>query len=235
MNNNDTHVLIQDSIKASINKNWPEAVTLNEKILESIPDDIPTLNRLGMAYSMTKDHKKATVVFEKVLTLDPHNQIAKNNLLRLKTHKTTGLANPYLQTVSFIEEPGKSKVIPLVSPGEPRVFSKLSIGEPVELTPCKHKVKISNLDGDFIGYLPDNISFRLLELIKAGYKYKSVLKSVNQKQPFVFIQEIHTSKRMKGAPSFPLDDNEFLPSLSAGESSETPPLEIYDPMISTEE
>lgn len=233
MNNDNSHDLQQNAIKAAIAKNWSEAISLNEQVLVLTPDDIPTLNRLGIAHSMAKKNKQAIENFNKVLSIDPHNHIAKNNLLRLKANKKQGLANPYLQTVSFIEEPGKSKVVPLVSQGEPRLFSSLNIGEPVELSASKHKVKVCK-DGTFIGYLPDNISHRLLKLLTAGYKYKTVMKSVNPKAPQVFIQEIHTSKKLHGIPSFPLDDKEHLPSLSAGESSETPPLELYDPLIGDE-
>lgn len=234
MNNDSTHDLQQEAIKATVNKNWNEAISLNEKILETLPDDIPTLNRLGIAYSMIGENKTATKHFQNVLEIDPHNQIAKNNLYRLKNNKETGLANPYLQTVSFIEEPGKSKVVPLVSQGEPKIFSKLNIGEPVELYPSKHKVKVCSEKKEFVGYLPDNLSHRLLELMKAGYKYKTVMKSINPKSPHVFIQETHASKKLKGVPSFPLDDKDHLPSLSAGESSEIPPLEIYDPLVGDE-
>ncbi len=233
MNNDNSHDLQQNAIKATIAKNWHEAISLNQEILELLPDDIPTLNRLGIALTMAKQNKKAIENFKKVLTIDPHNHIAKNNLTRLKSNKKQGLANPYLQTVSFIEEPGKSKVVPLVSQGEPKVFSLLNIGEPVELTTSKHKVKVIK-DKVFIGYLPDNISHRLLKLISSGYKYKTVMKSVNPKNPQVFVQEIHTSKRLHGIPSFPLDEKEHLPSLSAGESSESPPLELYDPMVGDE-
>lgn len=233
MNNDNSHDLQQNAIKAAISKNWNEAISLNEKVLEITPDDIPTLNRLGIALTMAKQNKKAIESFKKVLSIDPHNHIAKNNLERLKTNKKQGLANPYLQTVSFIEEPGKSKVIPLVSQGEPKIFSSLNIGEPIELAASKHKVKVIK-NKIFIGYLPDNISVRLLKLISSGYKYRSVMKSVNPKNPQVFIQEIHTSKRLHGVPSFPLDEKERLPSLSAGESSETPPLELYDPLIGDE-
>ena len=233
MNNDNSHDLQQNAIKAAIAKNWHEAISLNQEILELLPDDIPTLNRLGIALTMAKQNKKAIENFKKVLTIDPHNHIAKNNLTRLKSNKKQGLANPYLQTVSFIEEPGKSKVVPLVSQGEPKVFSLLNIGEPVELTTSKHKVKVIK-DKVFIGYLPDNISHRLLKLISSGYKYKTVMKSVNPKNPQVFVQEIHTSKRLHGIPSFPLDEKEHLPSLSAGESSESPPLELYDPMVGDE-
>jgi len=233
MNNDNSHDLQQNAIKAAIAKNWHEAISLNQEILELLPDDIPTLNRLGIALTMAKQNKKAIENFKKVLTIDPHNHIAKNNLTRLKSNKKQGLANPYLQTVSFIEEPGKSKVVPLVSQGEPKVFSLLNIGEPVELTTSKHKVKVIK-DKVFIGYLPDNISHRLLKLISSGYKYKTVMKSVNPKNPQVFVQEVHTSKRLHGIPSFPLDEKEHLPSLSAGESSESPPLELYDPMVGDE-
>lgn len=233
MNNDNVNDLQQEAIKTAIAKKWNEAIAINEKILELIPDDIPSLNRLGIAYSMNGESKKATTSFQKVLEIDPHNHIAKNNLVRLKANKKQGLANPYLQTVSFIEEPGMSKVVPLVSPGEPKLFSSLNIGEPVELTTSKHKVKVVR-NKDFIGYLPDNISNRLLKLLTAGYKYKTIMKSVNHKNPQVFILETKSSKKLKGVPSFPLDEKEHLPSLSAGESSEIPPLEIFDPLIGEE-
>lgn len=235
MNNDSTHDLQQEAIKAALSKNWNEAIALNEKILVTLPEDIPTLNRIGISFSMIGENKTATRHFERVLEIDPRNPIAKNNLYRLKTNKETGLANPYLQTVSFIEEPGKSKVIPLVSQGEPKIFSRLNIGEPVELTASKHKVKVSSTKDEFVGYLPDNISHRLLELIKAGYKYKTIMKSINPKAPLVFIQETYASKKLKGIPSFPLDEKDHLPSLSAGESSEIPPLEIYDPLMGSDE
>ena len=234
MNNDSTHDIEQEAIKASVSKNWNEAISLNEKILEVYPEDISTLNRLGIAFSMIGKSKKAEDNFKKVTTIDPHNQIAKNNLSRLKANKTTGLLNPFSQTVSFIEEPGKSKVVPLVNQAEPKIFSSLNIGEPVELGHCKHKVKVVDQNDVFVGYLPDNISHRLLQLMRAGYKYKTVMKSVNFKTPQVFISETHASKRLKGIPSFPLGENEMLPSLSAGESSELPPLEIYDPLMGEE-
>lgn len=234
MNNDSTHDLEQQAIKFAISKNWKEAVATNEKILESNPSDISTLNRLGIAYSMLGKNRKAAEKFNQVIEIDHQNQIAKNNLIRLKVNKSAGLINPNTQTASFIEEPGKSKVVPLVSQAEPKIFSSLFIGEPVTLGHCKHKVKITSSGNAFVGYLPDNISHRLLQLIRAGYKYKAVIKSVNPKFPQVFIQETHASKRLRGEPSFPLDENELLPSLSAGESSELPPLEIYDPLIEEE-
>lgn len=235
MNNTEMQNLTQNAIKAVVNKNWKEAIDINNQILETVPDDIPSLNRLGIAYSMSGNQTKSTKAFEKVLKISPTNSIAKNNLNRLKNNKTDGLANPYINNVSFIEEPGKSKVVALTSQAEPKIFSILNIGEPVVITPCKHKIKVTSANDQFIGYLPDIISHRLLQLIKGGYKYKTLMKSVNPKSPQVFIQETHSAKKFKGLPSFPLEDGEMLPNLSAGESSEIPPLEIFDPAIGLEE
>jgi len=234
-NSDDIQNLTQNAIKAAVTKKWQEAVETNEKILELSSNDIPTLNRLGIAYSMIGKQSKASSSFKKVLELDPKNQIAKNNLTRLRVVKDQGLINSQVTNIFFVEEPGKSKVIPLVSIGEPTVLSSLNIGEPVEITPNKHKIKVCSQKQQFIGYLPDNISHRLLQLFKGGYKYRGFMKSINPKAPFVFIQETYSSKKLKGLLSFPLDDNEMLPNLSAGESSETPPLEIYDPEMGSEE
>lgn len=235
MQNELTHDLNQEAIKAAVASDWPKAIELNEKIIADNPEDVPALNRLGIALAMTGKKTLATKSFQKALELDKNNLIAKNNLSRLKASQAGVLINPSLQTtVSFIEEPGISKVIPLVSQGEPKIFSSLTIGEPVNLVANKYKIKVvSSLNG-FIGYLPDNIARRLIELIKAGYKYKVIMKSVNPKGPSIFAQEIHASKKLKGAPSFPLDDLDHLPSLSAGDSSETPPLEIFDPLVGEE-
>lgn len=235
MQNEKTQDLHQEAIKAAISNNWPRAIELNNQILVDAPEDIPTLNRLGISLSMSNKNKDSVKTFERVLEIDPHNHIAKNNLARLRIAKKGGSANPFMmKSFSFIEEPGKSKVIPLVSQGEPLIFSALNIGEEVEISSSKHKIKVITKDNKFIGYLPDNISKRLTELVDAGYKYRCIMKSVNPKSPWVFIQETHSSKRLKGAPSFPLDEIDRLPSLSAGDSSETPPLEIFDPMMGDE-
>lgn len=235
MQNELTRDLNQDAIKAAVSSDWQKAVEINLEILTHDPSHLASLNRLGIAYSMLNKKTKAMESFQKAIALDKNNPIAKNNLQRLKSIKANEINKHPLQTsVSFIEEPGKSKVIPLTSPGEPRVFSNLAIGETVNLTANKYKIKITNDSKQFIGYLPDNIARRLISLIKAGYKYKTIIKSVNPKSPSIFIQETHASKKLKGVPSFPLDDLDHLPSLSAGDSSETPRLEIFDPMVNEE-
>ncbi len=235
MQNELTRDLNQEAIKSAVANDWEKAKEINELILQETPEDIIALNRLGISLAMLNKKPAAMKIFQKALEIDKNNLIAKNNLSRLKINKDTTIINPSLQTtVSFIEEPGKSKVIPLVSQGEPKVFSGLTIGETVNLSASKYKIKVVSASKQFIGYLPDNISRRLIDLIGGGYKYRVIMKSVNPKNPSIFAQEIHASKKLRGAPSFPLDDSDHLPSLSAGDSSETPPLEIFDPLVEEE-
>ena len=231
MQNEFSRDLNQEAIKAAVANEWQKAIELNQEILKESPDNVAAHNRLGIAYTVLGKKTAATKAFQAALSFDKNNPIAKNNLARLKNSKVSTLNRSLQTSVSFIEEPGKSKVIPLVSPGEPKVFSNLIIGETITVVPGKYKIKItSSSSKDFIGYLPDNISHRLIQLIKSGYKYRAIMKSVNPKNPSIFIQETHASKRLKGTPSFPLDDTEHLPNLSAGDFSGTPPLEIYDPL-----
>lgn len=233
MNNNDIQNLSQIAIKSAITKDWDKAIETNQKILEISPNDIPTLNRLGIAYSMSNNNKLAIETFNTVVKLDPKNNIAKNNLSRLKISKSTPLFNPDIKNISFIEEPGQSKIIPLVNGGEPKVISTINIGDPVEIIALKYKIKVLSKDKQFIGYIPDIISHRLIQLIKLGNKYKAVVKSTNPKNLQVFVSETYSSKRLKGLPSFPLDENEQLPNLSAGEVPSTP-LEIFDSSLGSD-
>jgi tetratricopeptide (TPR) repeat protein len=233
MENPDSNTKHQEAIKAALSKNWDLAIEINQAILQEDPTDTPALNRLGICFSMVGRSREAKASFNKVLEISPKNQIAKNNLNRLKNNHDTGLLN--FQTVSFIEEPGVSKIFALVNPGEPAVLCSINIGDEVVLHICRRKIRVLTQDKQHIGYLPDLISHRLIEFINAGYKYKAVVKSTNLKIPQILIQETFASKKLKGLASFPLDDNDMLPNLSAGDSSETPPIQMFDPDIPSED
>jgi tetratricopeptide (TPR) repeat protein len=57
-----------------------DAIAINSRILERIPDDIVALNRLGRAYEALGLFDPASDAFGKVLALDPHNPIAERRL-----------------------------------------------------------------------------------------------------------------------------------------------------------
>ena len=223
--------LERQAIQKALTSNWQEAIDLNIEILDQEPDYIPSLNRLAIAYLKTQEIEKSRKYFEKVIKLDPYNSIAKNNLKRITSSKTSAtlLADSPISnhTFSFIEEPGKSKMIPLTNIGEPQVVNTIYTGLEVNLIISGRKIKAETQNHKYIGSLPDDISNHLIRFIKAGCKYKSLIRSADINRVEIFVQEIKSSKKMKGIPSFSnghsLDDIE----ISSGNTNQ-PPLEIYD-------
>ncbi len=225
------------AITASLQARWPDAINANLDILEGSPRDTSALNRLGIAYLKTKQPGNAKKVFLKVLSLDPFNSIAKTNLKKSspkfsKDYDNTSILSNH--TFSFIEEPGKSKVIPLANLGEPNVVATLYTGLEVELKIAARKVKVATVGEKYIGSLPDDISIHLIRLIKSGYKYQTLIKLADTISVQVYIKEIKNSKKLKGIPSFTYSQNLDDLDISSGNGPSQPPLEIYDPVVESE-
>lgn len=225
------------AITATLQARWDDAINANLEILAGSPHDTAALNRLGIAYLKTKQPGNARKSFQKVLTLDPFNSIAKTNLKKAspkfsKDYDNTSVLSNH--TFSFIEEPGKSKVIPLANLGEPNTIATLYTGLEVELKIAGRKIKVATMKDKYIGSLPDDISIHLIRLIKAGYKYQTLIKSADTTNVQVYIKEIKNSKRLKGIPSFTFTQNLDDLDISSGNGPSQPPLEIYDPVIESE-
>jgi len=224
------------AITAALQARWDDAIKANEEILSLSPNDTSALNRLGIAYLKTKQPGNAKKSFQKVLELDPFNTIAKTNLKKSSPKfskdydNTTLLSN---HTFSFIEEPGKSKVISLANLGEPHTIATLYTGLETELKIAARKVKVV-LNDNYIGSLPDDISIHLIRLIKAGYKYQTLVKSADTDSVQVYIKEVKNSKKLKGTPSFTFNSSLDDLEISSGGSISQPPLEIYDPVVESE-
>lgn len=224
------------AIIATLQGRWEDAIGANLEILVSSPHDTAALNRLGIAYLKTKQAGSAKKTFQKVLSLDPFNSIAKTNLKKVSPKFSDDYDNTSLlsnHTFSFIEEPGKSKVIPLANLGEPNIIATLFTGLEIDLKIAARKVKITTKD-KYIGSLPDDISIHLIRLIKAGYKYQTLIKSADTASVQVYIKEIKNSKKLKGVPSFTFTQNLDDLDISSGNGPTQPPLEIYDPVIDPE-
>lgn len=225
------------AITATLRGRWEDAINANLEILVNSPHDTAALNRLGVAYLKTKQTGSAKKAFQKALSLDPFNSIAKTNLKKASPKFSNDYNNPSLlsnHTFSFIEEPGKSKVIPLANLGEPNIIATLFTGLEVELKIAARKVKIATTKEKYIGSLPDDISIHLIRLIKAGYKYQTLIKSADTASVQVYIKEIKNSKRLKGVPSFTFTQNLDDLDISSGNGPTQPPLEIYDPVVEPE-
>lgn len=226
----------RQAIQASLQGKWEEAIDLNKQIIQINPENTSALNRLGIAYLKTKQLQNAKRAFLKVLDIDQFNTIARSNLKKatpkyLKEYeKTTPLSN---HTFSFIEESGKSKVIPLTNIGERQIVANLYTGLEVNLKTAARKVKVVTTNDQYVGSLPDDISIHLFKLIKAGNKYQALIKSADTGNIQVFVKEVKRAKRVAGVPSFTITNLDDLET-SSGNQPTQPPLEIYDPIEETQ-
>lgn len=221
----------RQAIAAALKGNWEEAINLNQQLISSNSENTSALNRLGIAYLKTNQVQNAKKAFLKVLEIDPFNAIAKTNLKKaspkfLKLQQTSTISN---HTFSFIEESGKSKVIPLSNIGEPHVVANLFTGLEVDLKIAARKVKVVLKNGQYIGSLPDDISIHLIKLIRSGNKYLALIKSADTNFIQVFIKELKRSKRTANIPSFTTADLDDLETSTNAQPNQ-PPLEIYDPV-----
>lgn len=199
------------AIQYALNSNWLAASSINQKLLEQNPNDIDTLNRLGFALIKLGKFRQAKEVYKKVIVIDKTNPIALKNLKKIDNiskQKISSLSNsngaPYNFQIDdlFIEEAGKTKTIDLKNIADRNTLSLLQAGDKIKIVIKRSKIFIQNVDGKYVGMLPDNISARLVSFIKGGNEYHGCIKSVSETQVTIFIKEVKRSSRFKNQPSF---------------------------------
>lgn len=200
--------LTQVAISAALSCDWEQALKINQKIIESDPKNVDALNRLARAHFELGNLKKSKKFYQEALKNDPYNQISQKFLKRIETFskrgaKTINHNSPsQIDSNSFIEEPGKTKLVALLKVAEPHKLSLLSPGEPVKLVTKNRSVVITDQQGSYLGVLPDDLSHHLLRLIKGGNKYQALIKTLKTNGLSVLIRELFRSSRFKNQPSF---------------------------------
>ena len=200
------------AIKYALNRNWKMAIEENLNILKHTPDDIDALNRLAKAYMESGMVKRACQTANKVIKIDPNNTIAQKCLLKWKMIHEGEIdpdTDPKLTTESFLEDPGKTKIVSLINPGDKNSINKLDSGDVVYILTHSHKVSVVNSDRKYIGRLPDDLSLKIRALTKLGFEYLTLVKSVSDREVAVFIREIKKPKD-NDTISFPIDKFDYI-------------------------
>ncbi len=203
--------LAQKAVSAALSGDWKEAVRLNNLILSQNSKDIDALNRLARACAELGHFKKAKTVSLKVLKLDPSNKIATASTLKWSQLKgeSVSLSVPS-SAETFLEEPGKTKLVDLLHPGPAEVLAKLDAGDVVKLAPHAHRVNVVTLDEKYIGRLPDDLSARLRRLLKLGKEYKVLIKSIDKNNIKIFIRETTKGEAAPDIPSFSAEKIDYV-------------------------
>lgn len=193
--------LRQKAIEAAKNRDWEEAVAINSQIIETNSSDTGALTRLGVAYMQTDEKNQAKQMFQQVLTLDPSNNLAKKHLQKLKTNQVSTL--PSFSRNYFIEEPGKTKTVELCRLAGKNILDTLSVGQQCSLKQKSRYISVE-VDGQNIGALPEDLSFRLSKLINSGNTYSCTIRSCSNNTCFVYLKETHRSPENVDIHSFPI-------------------------------
>jgi len=206
-----TKDLAQQAIQSALSGNWKEAILINKNILSDSPDDVDALNRLARAFAETGDVDSAKKQAQKVLKLDPFNTIAEKSLNKWKTLKKGETIKSNSATANvFLEEPGKTKIIPLMHLGDQKIIAKLDAGDEVILGTHGHRVSVLTTDNCYIGRLPDDLSIHLKKLISIGNSYKAYIRNCDEKNVRVLLREEKKVKEMADIPSFSSEKIEYI-------------------------
>lgn len=209
--------LNDQAIDAALNSNWEQALKINKKIIKTDPQNVDALNRQARAYLELGKSNLAKKYYSEVLKFDPYNPIAQKNLKIIKSFKANGangytpLHNGYekLSPSLFLQEPGKTKIVSLLKVAEPQKLSQAFCGMKVMMVVKNRGITIVDINGDYLGVLPDDINHLMLRLLKGGNKYGLFIKSIRVNGLSVLIKETFRSKRFKNQPSF-LDNSDSI-------------------------
>jgi hypothetical protein len=190
----------RQAIQAAKTGDWQAAVDHNQQLLNQYPDDTNALNRLGIAYVQIKDISKAKKAFQKSLEFDRANMIARKHLDKLLNNQEVGA--PAFIKQQFIEEPGKTKTVELHRLASKQVLAPFKVGDSCQLK-LKNRYISVNINGVYIGALPEDVSFRLARLIESGNEYDCFVRSCDGKSCFVFLKEVKQSPENVNLQSFP--------------------------------
>lgn len=203
--------MAQDAIRAALECKWELALQLNNVLLETNPQDLCALNRLARAHMELGDIDQASDIYKRVLDHDQYNVVAVKNLKRLSQVKQVRQGKSYTQVrntndmiLNFIEEPGKTKIVQIIKPASPEVLFSLRVGDRVELIVKSKGVQIQSVHGTYVGRLPDDLAYNLIQLLSYGNTYDAYLKHVMHNDVSIFIRETYRNFEIMSHPSFPM-------------------------------
>ena len=206
--------LQDEAIRTTLAGDWQKAISLNKNLIEENPEDVSAYNRLAFALNILGKTKHAKTAYQKVLELDPLNQIALRNIKKLGSSigKSTTFADGKFNLLNntFLEETGKTKIVELVNIAPSQITDFLRHGETLILSIKRLKIFVLTQEKKFIGMLPDDIAIRLIKFINSGNVYEAYIKSCSGAYIVIFIRELKRASRFKDQPSFLLISEKTL-------------------------
>jgi len=196
------HDLQDKAIRSALSGDWETAVEINLEILSDHPQNITALNRLGRAYTELGQKEAAKDAYEQVLKIDKYDTIATKNLKLLPHQKNNMSSVALLSEEDFIELPGITKSTMLIKVASRDILLSLVCKQRLTLVPRTRLIAIYTDEKTCIGCLPDDLSLKLIDLIKNGYNYTACLKGASDNTATIFIREIKRPKQPSSGATF---------------------------------
>jgi len=238
MTNIDVERLKNKAIDEAVLGHYDNAILLNTQILKLEPSDVDSMMQLAHAYWQVGNLNDAKKHYRQALNLEPNNNLAKKRLALLASlsQKATTLSPRRAQVrivpiTDLIEEPGKTKIVWLSNIGKPEHLSQLRIGEELFLRNRKRRLEARDIDANFIGCLPDDISKRMMEFMSLDATFEAFVFSIDRNEVKVYLREVTKPPKLRNVSSFVTED---LNAFTEEEETEPKSIEEEDVEIDTE-
>ena len=200
----------EKAIQLAMQNRWQEAADVNRQILETFPEDVDTLNRLGKAQMELGQYADSLEQYSRASKLDSSNAIAQKNIARLtklvEDGAAGGAAVPPPSAIDpslFIEESGKTVVTELVDRAPFDQIAGLTAGDKMELKVEGGIVRVVSATGVSVGQLEPKIAQRVMRLVGMNNRYSAAITSIDESHIRVIIREEYKDPSMGTRPSFP--------------------------------
>lgn len=204
----------KQAIALAMGGGWQAAAAMNREILEVLPDDADSWNRLGKALMEQGDAAEAKQAFHRVLELAPANAIAKKNLDRCEAMSPGCSTTPkkVFAAKAFISDSGKSAQVSLLSCADPHSRPMVSPGEAVALVPSGGTLAVHDQSGSYLGLVPPTIGHRLICLADGGNVYEGAIASASTEAVRLVLWETYQHPSQRSKTSFPSQQSSATPA-----------------------
>jgi tetratricopeptide (TPR) repeat protein len=208
--------LAQEAISLALSGKWEEALTANLKILKKEPQNLDALNRAARASHELGQTKSAIKFAQKVLQIDTYETSSAHKIAQKALEKWKGAASSQKQPATslssrlFLEEPGKTKIVSLINLGATKLILNLTPGDEIKMIARGKSICVLTQTDKYIGRVPDDLSARLIELMKHGNTYQVLVKTVGKNEVKVFLRELKKAESLKNVPSFSAEKVHYI-------------------------
>ncbi|HEV3235091.1 MAG TPA: tetratricopeptide repeat protein [Candidatus Dormibacteraeota bacterium] len=199
--------LVEEAISAALERDWKNALELNQEIVSRFGVDEETHNRLGKVYTELGKMDDALSAYKATLELNPLNTIALKNVNRLETlmEEKTDLpkGGSAVDVGLFVEETGKTAVANVVL-DKGAGAGVVSAGDQVKLVPAGDALNVETSTGTRLGHVEAKLARRVLKFIEGGNEYTAAVATSDGKALRIIIRETKQAAQFAGVPSFPV-------------------------------